>query len=1087
MLARTRERKAKITLLMAILDEHLARFHGIKDAKTLWAAIKIKFGESTNSTNELNAAYIVSTATSHSSQAQGSSSYADVFSLFANQSSSPQLDNEDLEQIDQDDLEKMDLKWQDCRTTRNPGNRGRDARNAGYRGRDNGKRLAKEEDEKALVVQDGLGTYDWSYQLEEKVTDFALMAFTSNPSSSSSLNSEFNKKEVVDVKEEEVTKTMFDNWSSDEENGLANDRFKKGKGFHVVPHPLTGNYMPPKPDLSLARLDDSIYKFKISETVTSLTKDVKDAPETSTAFVEKPKEVRTSAPLIQEWDIDIDNDSVFRPKHIPAKINFVKADRMAKKSVLPNNVGKGTGHRESRPVWNNVQRIKHQNKFAPIAVFTRSRRIPVSVAKLKAAASTSAAKPVNTAGPKQSVNFSKSRISAVKGNEVTAVKASPADLAFAPQHNMVAYLEKTEGNAKFHQIADFLTSSSIHHALTIHAIVDGKTVVITESLVRIDLLFTNDNGITLVEGEGSGNPIESQLTPSPAQPITERQIPESSSSPQNTQSPKQTLEGTSFPHTRGPNFPNLSVDVESVHKEGVLDLEKVKTAQAKEIASLKKRVTKLEQRQSSKISGFHPFRAGMNFVLDEDADKTKEFNIDADTEVIVKDKGSGEKGGSTTETVSTARPDISAARPKVSTAEPKTPSTTTTLFDDEDVTIVDTLVKMKNQKAKEKRVAIKDADDSARPIRSITTLQPLPTIDQKDKDLDEEVRIERERQEEASKAALAKLYDKVQAQIDADHELAARFTHEEQEKYTVEERFTHAQLKSKSFEEIQKLYTKEHKWVDAFVPIGSKEDEKELEVERKKNQVQNKNHLRSRRQDMLDLHKIVMERFLANDPEVSLDLSKDVQDSPNDEEDTKSSQKYMDDLKEEYQARALLANSKRFFKKGTQRPTKDFESKFNKVNAKLALFSSSAAASKASMVKNKGLIAKAYEWDKEEVSYDNNEMVEVKVLMALTDDNVSVTKKVPEMVNRIISLRRGIKPRNPQHVIKSCKTCGSTVDTTTDHNDIKWFRRGKALQAKKDETLKSKRLNYQMLTDLRLLLKGGFLSKTNHSEPICVV
>nr|GEY70340.1 ribonuclease H-like domain-containing protein [Tanacetum cinerariifolium] len=150
----------------------------------LWEVI---LNESTISTNELNAAYIVSTATSHSSQAQGSSSYADVFSLFANQSSSPQLDNEDLEQIDQDDLEKMDLKWQ---TARNPVNRGRDDRNAGYKGRDNGKRLAREEDEKALVVQDGLGTYDWSYQLEEKVTDFALMAFTSNPSSSSSLNSE---------------------------------------------------------------------------------------------------------------------------------------------------------------------------------------------------------------------------------------------------------------------------------------------------------------------------------------------------------------------------------------------------------------------------------------------------------------------------------------------------------------------------------------------------------------------------------------------------------------------------------------------------------------------------------------------------------------------------------------------------------------------------------------------------------------------------------------------------------------------------------------------------------------------------------
>nr|GEU61122.1 hypothetical protein [Tanacetum cinerariifolium]GEV14523.1 hypothetical protein [Tanacetum cinerariifolium] len=55
-----------------------------------------------------------------------------------------------------------------------------------------------------------------SYQVEEEATDFALMAFTSNPSSSSSSNSE-----------EEVTETVFDNHSSDEENIVANDRFKK--------------------------------------------------------------------------------------------------------------------------------------------------------------------------------------------------------------------------------------------------------------------------------------------------------------------------------------------------------------------------------------------------------------------------------------------------------------------------------------------------------------------------------------------------------------------------------------------------------------------------------------------------------------------------------------------------------------------------------------------------------------------------------------------------------------------------------------------------------------------------------------------
>ncbi|GJR77432.1 hypothetical protein Tco_0089797 [Tanacetum coccineum] len=140
----------------------------------------------------------------------------------------------------------------------------------------------------------------------------------------------------------------------------------------------------------------------------------------------------------------------------------------------------------------------------------------------------------------------------------------------------------------------------------------------------------------------------------------------------------------------------------------------------------------------------------------------------------------------------------------------------------------------------------------------------------------------------------------------------------------------------------------------------------------------------------------------------STSIVQDFEDSPDDEEDT-SSQEYLNDLEEEYQERSLLAKSKRFFKKGSQRfssakatddikrelrPTKDFEAKYNKVKAKLALLSSSALTSKSSMVKNKGLVAEAYEWDEEDVSSDYNKMVEVKVLMALVDDeNVVICKE----------------------------------------------------------------------------------------------
>ncbi|GJQ96770.1 hypothetical protein Tco_0007909 [Tanacetum coccineum] len=44
-LARKNELKAKSTLLLAIPDEYLLKFYGIKDAKTLWEAIKASNGE----------------------------------------------------------------------------------------------------------------------------------------------------------------------------------------------------------------------------------------------------------------------------------------------------------------------------------------------------------------------------------------------------------------------------------------------------------------------------------------------------------------------------------------------------------------------------------------------------------------------------------------------------------------------------------------------------------------------------------------------------------------------------------------------------------------------------------------------------------------------------------------------------------------------------------------------------------------------------------------------------------------------------------------------------------------------------------
>ncbi|GKE78313.1 hypothetical protein Tco_1544433 [Tanacetum coccineum] len=66
----------------------------------------------------------------------------------------------------------------ECRAPRNQENRNKDdlRRNA----------LVDTSTTNALVVQDGIGGYDWSFQAEEGIKNFALMAYTSQGSLSSS-------------------------------------------------------------------------------------------------------------------------------------------------------------------------------------------------------------------------------------------------------------------------------------------------------------------------------------------------------------------------------------------------------------------------------------------------------------------------------------------------------------------------------------------------------------------------------------------------------------------------------------------------------------------------------------------------------------------------------------------------------------------------------------------------------------------------------------------------------------------------------------------------------------------------------------
>nr|GEX97408.1 putative reverse transcriptase domain-containing protein [Tanacetum cinerariifolium] len=153
------------------------------------------------------------------------------------------------------------------------------------------------------------------------------------------------------VQDRIVLNNVFDSHESDGDDNQVNDRFKKGEGYHAVPPSYTGNNMPPKADLSFAGLDNYVFKFKESDS------------EDKNVF--EPKEVK----------------KIVKPGL--EKIEFVNA----RNTTIENK-----------------NKAKNLRKFSQSPrVLTKFGQVPVNAAKQsshRAAASVSAAKPVNTSAPR---------------------------------------------------------------------------------------------------------------------------------------------------------------------------------------------------------------------------------------------------------------------------------------------------------------------------------------------------------------------------------------------------------------------------------------------------------------------------------------------------------------------------------------------------------------------------------------------------------------------------------------------------------------------------------------------------------------
>nr|GEX29299.1 hypothetical protein [Tanacetum cinerariifolium] len=243
----------------------------------------------------------------------------------------------------------------------------------------------------------------------------------------------------------------------------------------------------------------------------------------------------------------------------------------------------------------------------------------------------------------------------------------------------------------------------------------------------------------------------------------------------------------------------------------VLALETVKDAQAKEILTLKAKSWKRG-----------PTKDGSD-KLDAKLDEDMEY---IDTEEALNE-----------------------GRQELTTAGPTTTSTTLKIFNNEEMTLADTLIKLKDDKAKV--VAFKDLESTDRPaidpkdkrkgvLEEPESAKKMTKSDfdaahiARDKEIARQLEVklqaelerERQRDEQASMDYIANLYDEVQERIDVDHELA-------EEKAISRRKSCCYQKQASNQNSIRRLMMTNLKNID-IVPIGSKEDKRMIRDMNKK-------------------------------------------------------------------------------------------------------------------------------------------------------------------------------------------------------------------------------------------------------------
>nr|GEV92266.1 reverse transcriptase domain-containing protein [Tanacetum cinerariifolium] len=353
-------------------------FNSLKIYKT-----KVKQSSSINIASQnlafMSSSYINSTINSVSVNASVSAAYAKlptspipnvdsfsivvIYSFFASQSTTPQLDNEDLKQIDVDDIKKMDLKWQMAmltmrarrflqKTCRNLGATGPTSM-----GFDMTKVKCYNFYRKGHFARECRSPKDPRRPAKEEPANFALMAFSS---SSSTSDNEVFTKAVFDCDNYYSSESDYESWPP----SSLYDRFQPSGGYHAVPPPYTGTFMPPKTDLvfnnipTIIETDYLAFNVQLSPT--------KRAPHFVPSFAQSSEHVKSPRLTVQQIKTTI-------PVSPPAPAS-------------PKSNSSGTRRNRKACFYAPLTHSKPQNHMVPTTMLTQSKPVsntdvrPVSVA-----------------------------------------------------------------------------------------------------------------------------------------------------------------------------------------------------------------------------------------------------------------------------------------------------------------------------------------------------------------------------------------------------------------------------------------------------------------------------------------------------------------------------------------------------------------------------------------------------------------------------------------------------------------------------------------------------------------------------------